>query len=368
MTTDNTIFRTTKDKNNPYVMINKIGMEDTRLSWKARGILAYLLSKPDNWKVNLEHLKKQAPDGKTSLRSGIDELKKYGYLIRVAIRKNKKIEKWQFWVNETPISNPVEKQIHVDAEVLEEFDKQDRSLYLYTTEGKFLDNTLLTENRKVGKTLDTSLVTENLKVGNLDVGNQDVGNGKLLNNELLNNELLSNDIDDDAERIPEKWESDSLYRSFRDIFAQAGAADIKKHDEHYNKFLNAVNNIGFGNLILSAEKYIESQGKSAQIVYFLTGHYNQYLQKEKTKTASKKRSRKVSKLPASFQQQNAQDKINEEQETVILDQNNHIDNDAFINEFGTNDLIPPHVLEASKTDPMAVYNWMEATRHKVVNS
>jgi hypothetical protein len=112
MQKNQTIFRTTKDRNNPYVMINKIGLEDTRLSWKARGILAYLLSKPDNWQIKLEHLEKQAPDGKTSLRSGIDELKKHGYLIRVAIRENKKIKAWEFWVNETPISNPVEKYIH----------------------------------------------------------------------------------------------------------------------------------------------------------------------------------------------------------------------------------------------------------------
>jgi hypothetical protein len=309
MTTDNTIFRTTKDKNNPYVMINKIGMEDKRLSWKARGILAYLLSKPDNWKVNLEHLQKQAPDGKTSLRSGIDELKKYGYLIRVAIRKNKKIEKWQFWVNETPISNPVEKQIHVDAEVLEEFDKQDRSLYLYTEEGKFLDNTLLTENRKVGKTLGTSLLTENLKVGNQDVGNQDVENGKLLNNELLNNELLNNDIDDDAERIPEKWESDSKYIAFREIFVETGADDIKKPSDHYQKFLDAITKTGFVKLIAAAEKYIEKEREEAQIVLFLSGLYNQYLPKE-NKPASKKRTR-VAQMPISFQQQKAvQNEIN----------------------------------------------------------
>ena len=32
-----------------FVMMDKSFLEDTRLSYKAKGILAYLLSKPDNW-------------------------------------------------------------------------------------------------------------------------------------------------------------------------------------------------------------------------------------------------------------------------------------------------------------------------------
>jgi len=74
------VFRHIHNKENPYVVISKEGLEDKRLSWKARGILSYLLGKPDTWKVIMEHLKKEAPDGIRSLRSGLLELQFFGYL------------------------------------------------------------------------------------------------------------------------------------------------------------------------------------------------------------------------------------------------------------------------------------------------
>ena len=44
-----TIFRVDKDKQNPYVIINKQVFEDPSISLKAKGVIGYLLSKPDNW-------------------------------------------------------------------------------------------------------------------------------------------------------------------------------------------------------------------------------------------------------------------------------------------------------------------------------
>ena len=44
------VIRVRKRPNN-FVMLDKTFLEDDRLSFKAKGILAYLLSKPDNWKV-----------------------------------------------------------------------------------------------------------------------------------------------------------------------------------------------------------------------------------------------------------------------------------------------------------------------------
>ncbi|MFW2440514.1 MAG: hypothetical protein ACN4GR_14220 [Arenicellales bacterium] len=45
----NTIIRATR--RDRYVTIEQHVIEDARLSWAARGLLAYLLSKPDDWKV-----------------------------------------------------------------------------------------------------------------------------------------------------------------------------------------------------------------------------------------------------------------------------------------------------------------------------
>ena len=69
-----------------YVIISKVPLEDVRLSWKARGLLAYLLSKPDNWSVIVAHLVKQAPDGRAAVMAGLRELESAGYLVRIRTR------------------------------------------------------------------------------------------------------------------------------------------------------------------------------------------------------------------------------------------------------------------------------------------
>mgnify|MGYP001610562000 CR=1 FL=1 len=77
--TQKTILR--KNKVNDFTLIHNKILRDTRLSWKARGILCYLLSLPDDWHFNKEYLKKQSErDKDTSFDTGWDELKHYGYL------------------------------------------------------------------------------------------------------------------------------------------------------------------------------------------------------------------------------------------------------------------------------------------------
>ena len=62
-----------------YVIIQNKALEDTRLSWKARGLLAYLLTRPKNWEVNSEQLASISPCGPTAVRAGLRELEKAGY-------------------------------------------------------------------------------------------------------------------------------------------------------------------------------------------------------------------------------------------------------------------------------------------------
>lgn len=65
-----------------YTVIPNATLEDSRLSWKARGILSYLLTKPDRWEVMVAHLVKAAPDGRDSVMSGLRELRDAGYIVR----------------------------------------------------------------------------------------------------------------------------------------------------------------------------------------------------------------------------------------------------------------------------------------------
>lgn len=101
---DNTIIRTVKKSQ--YVTINNSVFTDSRLSWKAKGIMGYLLSRPDNWKVIIGDLVKQSKDGRDAVYSGLKELKKYGYLEQRPIRNEegkKAIIRWEYRVYEEPI-------------------------------------------------------------------------------------------------------------------------------------------------------------------------------------------------------------------------------------------------------------------------
>ncbi|MFK4011760.1 DnaD domain protein [Bacillus cereus] len=103
------IFRVKKDNN--YSVINNTGLKDKRLSWKAKGILAYILTLPDDWVFYREELSQHAKDGINSLRSGMQELKEYGYIKRFPIRDEKnKIVRWETIIYEIPMDDfpPVE--------------------------------------------------------------------------------------------------------------------------------------------------------------------------------------------------------------------------------------------------------------------
>ncbi len=71
-----------------YVILSKESVEDVRLSWGARGLHAYLLSKPDGWEVMVVHLVKQSPKGRVVVEGLLDELEKFGYIVRSKPRRN----------------------------------------------------------------------------------------------------------------------------------------------------------------------------------------------------------------------------------------------------------------------------------------
>lgn len=60
---------------------------DKRLSWKALGLLTFLLSLPPDFKLRLNHLSKQRPTGRDATRSGLKELEDAGYLL-IAIERH----------------------------------------------------------------------------------------------------------------------------------------------------------------------------------------------------------------------------------------------------------------------------------------
>ena len=76
------LYRTSKDKNHPYVVINKGFLEDGNLSLKAKGLLAYCMSKKDGWVFHISQMTTVLKEGRDALNSAFNELIKFGYCVR----------------------------------------------------------------------------------------------------------------------------------------------------------------------------------------------------------------------------------------------------------------------------------------------
>lgn len=67
-----------------YTVMPRAALEDTRLSYEARGLLGYLLAKPNDWRVNVTDLCRKAgpkPCGRDRIYRILDELKAVGYVV-----------------------------------------------------------------------------------------------------------------------------------------------------------------------------------------------------------------------------------------------------------------------------------------------
>ncbi|MGI5526868.1 hypothetical protein ACQEVX_05375 [Streptomyces syringium] len=62
-----------------FTVISNATLEDSRLSFRARGILAFLLAKPDGWIARTEAIATQGKEGRDAVRNAVKELKVIGY-------------------------------------------------------------------------------------------------------------------------------------------------------------------------------------------------------------------------------------------------------------------------------------------------
>lgn len=93
------IIRSKTDSN--YFVMHNATAQDDALSWEARGMLAYLLSKPEGWKTNLTDLTRQSGAGKDKCRRIMDDLITAGYVERVEVRESGKFARYDFHVYDT---------------------------------------------------------------------------------------------------------------------------------------------------------------------------------------------------------------------------------------------------------------------------
>jgi hypothetical protein len=99
-----TTIRVKKDER--YFSASNEPFNDKRLSWEARGLMGYLLSKPNNWKIQMNDLVKQGPAKGRKIRRMLAELRLYGYMNRIRTKLENGKFLWTTDVYESPSQNP----------------------------------------------------------------------------------------------------------------------------------------------------------------------------------------------------------------------------------------------------------------------
>lgn len=108
-------------KNNNYTIMSNYHLRDMNLSNKTRGLLATMLSLPPNWNFTIEGLSAICKDGVDSIRSQLQELEKYGYLVRMRYRNEKgHLKGTEFFIYEEPQQNkPIDEKPILENPILD---------------------------------------------------------------------------------------------------------------------------------------------------------------------------------------------------------------------------------------------------------
>jgi len=91
----------------PYARIPNRILNDKKLSWKSKGLLAYCMSKPENWEIRITDLVNKSTEGESAVRSAIKELIELGYCEGVQLKnQDGSILGYQYNFADFPFFNP----------------------------------------------------------------------------------------------------------------------------------------------------------------------------------------------------------------------------------------------------------------------
>lgn len=88
------------EKQESYVVVDKQFVNDINLSFKAKGILLYMLSKPNGWNFYETEIAENSIDGVKRVKTGISELIKQKYIERRQLRVDNKFAGYEYVVHE----------------------------------------------------------------------------------------------------------------------------------------------------------------------------------------------------------------------------------------------------------------------------
>lgn len=89
-----------------FVVLANHTVREARLSFRARGLLAYLLSMPEDWRTNSNQLAGQSPkEGRDAIRTALVELERAGYLKRIRVQDDAGRWRTETVVTDSPVDD-----------------------------------------------------------------------------------------------------------------------------------------------------------------------------------------------------------------------------------------------------------------------
>lgn len=235
--TDSTVIKRVV-KEAKYAQIDNDLINNRELSFKALGIMTYILSKPDDWQIYISDLCRDK-DGEKSVRAGLNELKdkKYMQRYRVYDMDTGKVHHWETLVSETPFE---------DSEIISSVKEK----YFKDTEGKIVNKkikiksfersvpiviereiTLLSQKGKVENKNKNFLLSQNVQVENLQVENA----GQQILNPFTNTDpFTKTDISSNSKGENSHLSFQNRYEKI--IGKKLGATTLPKFQEHIKNF------------------------------------------------------------------------------------------------------------------------------------
>ena len=93
-----------KRKDN-FTVVNNDILQNSKLSWAAKGMLVYLLHLPDGWQINVADLSNRSRNGRDGTAGIIKELMSEGYISRVKIKNEKsQFKGYDYTVTDEPVN------------------------------------------------------------------------------------------------------------------------------------------------------------------------------------------------------------------------------------------------------------------------
>lgn len=94
-----------RKKTKAFTQINNAALRNVSLTLKAKGLLAIMMSCPEDWKFYMDWLQQQSADGREAHQSAMKELERHGYVVREKTKgKGGKFSGWDYVVDDEPMT------------------------------------------------------------------------------------------------------------------------------------------------------------------------------------------------------------------------------------------------------------------------